>query len=167
MVSFSSSKVSILLSALLVVVGSVLFTLAPVTNVSANSLDIENVIENNLSKTVDGVYFDKVNAMNEGLSSEEATLLDELYNGVENTSNETSQGEITTMALPLVVLPLLSLLPSGAVTAIKAAALGGAAAVGGAFAIDLYNTGAYAACKNHYGKVAVLDNYCDGKGYSF
>lgn len=45
------------------------------------------------------------------------------------------------------------------------AAIAGDAAVDAAFAKDVYNTTTYTACQDHYGKVDVIDNFCEANGY--
>lgn len=157
----SNFRISIFLAALIMVIG---FTLAPASNINAETVEKERIIENNLIATEEGTYsLDEENAMNEGLSKEDAEVAAQFSDELLNDRN-ISEGEIQPMVAP----PILLLLPAigkGAATVVKAAIAGGAAAVGVAFATDVYNTTTYTACQNHYGKVDVIDNFCEANGH--
>lgn len=111
---------------------------------------ITNALEDTLAYENDAYIFDRERAIENGLTVEEANILEESIS--ENTDRAGA-----------LLLPFLAIPP--AVAAVAKAAAGGAAGVAGAFMLDVYNTSTYTACQNFYGQNGVIDNFCEATGH--
>ncbi|GAK07996.1 hypothetical protein [Geomicrobium sp. JCM 19038] len=146
-------KLSLITTLALIVSLSLPFASVSQAQTTGNDVErIEEALEGNFEIYEDGAYtFNREQALENGLTEIEADLIEENF-------GETS-GDISTQALPVLAVP------AAVKSVAKAAAVGGAAAVGVAFMTDVYKTSAYTACQNFYGEVGAIDNFCEANDY--
>lgn len=107
-----------------------------------------NALEGNFDYKGTSYVFDRDEAIQDGLTSEEADIVESI---------NIEQDGISLMFLPAI--------PPAVMLVVKAAAVGGAAAIGAAFAVDVYKTSTYAACQKYYGEVGVIDTFCEANDH--
>ncbi len=152
--SFFSFK-SFLIGALafLISFGFTFSTVTGTETVESDDERIESALQDTLTYENDTFIFDREQAIENGLTEEEANTLQEIT--LENPDTD----QVGTMALPVLAVP-------AAVKAVaKAAAAGGAAVIAGQFMLDVYQTSVSSACRNFYGQNGIIDNFCVDNDY--